>query len=111
MEKEKVYTLVTVHVTYEKETSRIEAVLTEIYKDKEVAVLDAKANADADFYIAGDRDKCAFFEYNEKDAIGIFNAIGERQQIYGNKIERLVNENNIIKLCHTWRLVFEKELN
>ena len=104
MEKEKVYTLATVYVEFEEARVCLISVSTQIYKDKEVAILDAKANADADFYIAGDRDKCAFFEYDEKDVLGICHRLNERQQIYGNKIERYN------KLSHTWRLVFEKEI-
>ena len=100
MEKEKVYTLVTFYT----EMGKIETVSTEIYKDKEVAILDAKSNADADFYIAGDRDKSTFFEYGEKDIIYPNYPLNERQQIYANKIERPH------KFAHTWRLVFEKEI-
>ena len=63
MEKEKVYTLVTVH--YVDDVSGLDGISTSIYKEKEVAILDAKSNADADFYIGGDGEKSAFFEYDD----------------------------------------------
>ena len=102
MEKEKIYTLVTVH--YVGDISGLDGISTNIYKEKEVAILDAKSNADADFYIGGDREKSAFFEYDENTHLSICAMLGERVQIYANRIER-----NHAKSV-TWRLVFEKEI-
>lgn len=101
MEKEKVYVLATLHIEGEK----IGMVSTEIYKEKNVAILDARSNADADFYIGGDRLKSVFFEYSEIDYV-VFPMfiVNEKQQIYANKIYR--------PHCNstTWRIVYEKEL-
>lgn len=101
MEKEKVYILVTFHI----EDDKVGMASTEIYKEKEVAILDAKSNADADFYIGGDRLKSVFIEYDEKDYIGYPTFIAnERHQIYANKIYR-PHAKSV-----TWRFVFEKEM-
>jgi hypothetical protein len=101
MEKEKVYTLVTIHC----ETNvGIDVVSTDIYKEMEIAILDAKSNAEADFYIGGDREKSSFFEYTENDHLTICNLVSEQRQVYGNQIIRPHTHTT------TWRLVFQKEI-